>query len=219
MEYEILKSPTSESEGGRDRGAGLPVAFTPLIGLDEGVLMTLEEPVPQLFLIVLVQSKLHGPVMLALVGIHMPDQAARHRQGESPSMQRVPFRDRPLTMDAGRPATMRPPRERLCTSYSVSPLRSTACFFEAPGAQMRRAKLGDGGGGDAQFGVALRGLGAVQRKTQLVAGDAGLECQGVARCSRLCREGADCLAGTGRQPGPSLLPRSRSMASSSSVRS
>ena len=83
---------------------------------------------------------------------------------------------------------------------------------------MRRGKLpSDGGGGDAQF-MALRGLGAVQRKTQLVAGDGASECQRAARCSRLCGKGqiaSQELAGS----LSSLCPGPAAMASSSSVRS
>jgi hypothetical protein len=42
---------------------------------------------------------------------------------------------------------------------------------------MGRTQLGNGRRGDAQLGVALLCLGAVERETQLVAGDAGFECQ------------------------------------------
>ena len=56
--------------------------LVPLIGLDEGVLMTLEEPVPQLLLVSLVQLEFHGPVVvLLLVGVDMPYQGAAQCQG------------------------------------------------------------------------------------------------------------------------------------------
>lgn len=51
-------------------------------------------------------------------------------------------------------------------------------LIESPGAQVRGAQLRDGRGGDAQLGVAFRRQGTMQRKTQLMAGDAGLDRQG-----------------------------------------
>ena len=51
-------------------------------------------------------------------------------------------------------------------------------LIESPGAQVRGAQLCDGGGCDAQLGVAFRRQGTMQRKTQLMAGDAGLDRQG-----------------------------------------
>ena len=66
----------------KKQGSPAPLLhLVPLIGLDEGVLMTLEEPVPQLLLISLVQLELQGPVMVLLVGLDMPYQGAAQCQG------------------------------------------------------------------------------------------------------------------------------------------
>ena len=79
---------------------GSPVVFITLIGLDEGVLVALEEPVPQLFLILLAQPELDGPVMAMLIGIHVPDEVPVMARGGS-SMQKVsakwisPWQSRP----------------------------------------------------------------------------------------------------------------------------
>lgn len=110
------------------QGSPAPLShLVPLIGLDEGVLMTLEEPVPQLLLVSLVQLEFHGPVVvLLLVGVDMPYQGAAQCQGGNPSMPRVPCSRSPLARVGGKPATMRPPRERLCTSYSASLVCRTA---------------------------------------------------------------------------------------------
>ncbi len=45
------------------------MSLVTLIGLDEGVLVALEEPVPQLFLILLAQPELDGPVMAMWIGM------------------------------------------------------------------------------------------------------------------------------------------------------
>ena len=64
------------------QGSPAPLShLVPLIGLDEGVLMTLEEPVPQLLLVSLVQLEFHGPVMVLLVRLDMPYQGAAQCQG------------------------------------------------------------------------------------------------------------------------------------------
>ncbi len=57
------------------------MSLVTLIGLDEGVLVALEESVPQLFLILLAQPELDGPVMAMWIGIHVPDEGACHGQG------------------------------------------------------------------------------------------------------------------------------------------
>lgn len=111
----------------KKQGSPAPLLhLVPLISLDEGVLMTLEEPVPQLLLVSLVQLEFHGPVMVLLVRLDMPYQGAAQCQGGNPSMPRVPCSRSPLARVGGKPATMRPPRERLCTSYSASLVCRTA---------------------------------------------------------------------------------------------
>lgn len=111
----------------KKQGSPAPLLhLVPLIGLDEGVLMTLEEPIPQLLLVSLVQLEFQGPVVALLVGVDVPYQGAAQCQGRQSFYAEGTVQ--PIALGQGRwqPATMRPPRERLCTSYSASPVCRTA---------------------------------------------------------------------------------------------
>lgn len=163
----------------KKQGSPAPLLhLVPLIGLDEGVLMTLEEPIPQLLLVSLVQLEFQGPVVALLVGVDVPYQGAAQCQGRQSFYAEGTVQ--PIALGQGRWQTGHDETaegEAMHLILGIAGVQD-GLLIESPGTQVRGAQLRDGRGGDAQFGVAFRRQGTMQRKTQLMAGDTGLDRQG-----------------------------------------
>ena len=139
---------------GKRQGAGLLLSLVTLIGLDEGVLVALEESVPQLFLILLAQPGTDGPVMamwLASTCLTRVPVMAKEGDPRCEGIRQVGSPLAKASRQAGHDETSK--GEAVYLVLRVFGAKH-GLFVESPGAQMGRTQLGNGRRGDAQLGVA-----------------------------------------------------------------